>query len=282
MRTWLREPLLHFAVLGAALFLAYSLLNPAETSSTEIVVSAGQVEALSAQFASTWQRPPTDQELKGLIEGYVRDEVLSREGRALGFDQDDPVIRNRLRQKVEILALEALSPEPTDAELEAYLAAHPERFELPGTATLEQVYFDPTRRGAALERDVTLALASLQRRRAPSGLGDVTMLPPRMSGATPRDVLATFGDEFARAVGDLEVGSWQGPVRSTYGVHLVRVVERRGPTLPTLADARDVVAREWGQQKSVELREQHYRALRSRYTVTVEPVAVSTAQVQTP
>ena len=282
MRKWLREPLLHFAVLGAALFIAYSALNPAGTTSAEIVVSAGQIEALTAQFTSTWQRAPTEQELKGLIEGYIRDEVLSREGRALGFDQDDPVIRNRLRQKVEILAQDALSVEPTDAELSAYLAAHPEQFELPGTATLEQVYFDPTRRGAGLDHDVAVALASLRRGRAPSGLGDVTMLPPRMSGATPRDVGATFGDEFARGIDRLEVGPWQGPVRSTYGIHLVRIVERRGPTLPTLADARDVVAREWSQQKSVELREQHYRALRARYTVTVEPHAVSTAQVQTP
>jgi hypothetical protein len=269
-------------VLGAALFIAYSKLNPAETAGTDIVVSAGHVEALSAQFTATWQRPPTEQERQGLIEGFVRDEVLSREGRALGFDQDDPVIRNRLRQKVEILALDALSAEPTDAELSAYLAAHPERFELPGTATLEQVYFDPTRRGAALDADLAAALASLRDGKAPSGFGDVTMLPARMSSATAREVGTTFGDEFASGTNGLEVGPWHGPVRSTYGVHLVRVVERRGPTRPTLADARDVVAREWAQQKSLELREQHYRALRARYTVTVEPVAASTAQLRTP
>jgi len=274
----LREPLLHFAVLGAALFVGYGLVRPSSADSDTIVVTAGQVASLEAQFVSAWQRPPTDQERSAIIEGHVRDEVLYREGVALGLDRDDPVIRNRVKQKVEVLSEDALGVEPTEADLAQYLAAHAEEFAIPPEVTFEQVYFDPARRGATLERDMTAALAALRGGRSAQAFGDQTLLARRMDNALPSDVAARFGSEFAQGVAMLPAGPWQGPVQSTYGLHIVRVIDRGRPVAPTLADARDLVAREWSRTRAVDLREQFYRTLRQRYTVTVEPAAMASTQ----
>lgn len=278
MRRWLREPLLHFVVLGAAIFAAYALVRPSRSDSSEIVVSAGRMAAIEAQFRGVWQRPPTEAELRALVDNYVREEVLYREGVARGFDLDDPVIRSRVRQKVEILAEDALSADPTDADLAAYLAQHREQFEIPAAVSFEQVFFDPARRGASLDRDMAGALAALRRGAKAAALGDRTMLPGRMDHALTPDVNSTFGREFSENLARVSVGAWQGPVRSTYGAHLVRVIERGTPTMPSLADARDVVAREWTRARTVEMRERFYQSLLSQYTVTIEPASDATAR----
>jgi hypothetical protein len=277
MRRVLREPLLHFAVLGAALFFAYGLVRPATTDSDEIVVSAGQLASLEAQFLATWRRPPTDDERRAAIESYVREEVLYREGVALGLDRDDPVIRNRVKQKVEVLSEDALTAEPTEADLAQYLAAHPEQFAIPGAMTFEQIYFNPATRGAAIDRDLAAALAALRSGHASAGLGDRTMLAPRMDKALPTDIAGRFGEEFARGLSRQPAGQWQGPLRSTYGMHLVRVVSQEPPTPPTLDVSRDLVAREWHRAKMVAVREQFYRSLRQRYKVTIETAAMASS-----
>ena len=278
MRRVLREPLLHFAVLGAALFVAYGLVRPSSADSDTIVVTAGQVASLEAQFASAWQRPPTEKERRAIIEGHVRDEVLYREGLALGLDRDDPVIRNRVKQKVEVMSEDALGAEPTEADLAQYLAAHAEEFAIPPEVTFEQVYFDPARRGATLERDMAAALAALRGGRGAHGFGDRTLLVARMDNVLPSDIAARFGSEFAQGITALPAGPWQGPVRSTYGLHMVRVIHRGKPVVPALVYARDLVAREWSRARAVEMREQFYKSLRQRYTVTVEPSAMASTQ----
>ena len=116
----LREPLLHFLLLGAAIFGAYRLLSDARaTQPGNIVVTQGRIEALVAAFTRTWQRPPTASEREGLIRDYIREEVYVREAIALGLDQDDMVIRRRLRQKLEFVSEDLTAPaEPTDGQLQ--------------------------------------------------------------------------------------------------------------------------------------------------------------------
>ena len=271
MARWLREPLLHFAVLGAALFAADAALKPRDSDAQQVIVSSGQVASLVAQFQGTWQRAPSEDERRALIETWVRDEVLYREGLALGLDRDDPVIRNRIKQKAEVLGEDALAAEPTDTELEAYLAAHRAQFEIPAETTFEQVYFDPAKRGASLDADVAKALAALRQGPSETDLGDRTMLPARLEHALPPDVAATFGAQFAKTLATVPLGAWQGPVRSTYGVHLVRIVQRGTAKTPSLAEARAVVTREWARTRAVAMRERLYQSLRQRYTVTIEP-----------
>src|SRR5262245_23955745 len=189
-----REPLLHFGLLGAALFIVYRLVAPVASATSSIVISSDQVVSLAEQFRATWQRAPTREELERVIHARVRDEVLYREGLALGLDRDDPVIRNRIRQKMEVLAEDALTAEPTTADLQTFLDAHPGQFARSASFSFEQIYFDPSRRGASLDADVRRARDVLGAGGRVSG--DTTMLPAQMGRAGAADIRSKFGTDF--------------------------------------------------------------------------------------
>jgi hypothetical protein len=272
----LREPLVHFAVLGALLFAAYAVVSPRGAPPDAIVVGAARIEALAAEFERTWMRAPTAAELDALVEGHVREEVLVREGLALGLDRDDPVIRRRVRQKMELLAEEA-PPAPSDAELQAWLDAHPGDFVIAPTFTFEQVYLDPERHGEETDAVVARALADLAAGADATQLGDATLLPASLAAAPLTEVERTFGPDFARALPGVEPGAWRGPIPSTYGLHLVRVGQRTGGRAPALAEVRDAVERAWSSAQARAASEARYRALRDRYRVAIErPAAVAT------
>ena len=166
MKTFGREPLVHFLLLGAVLFIAYGLVSkPGPTDGPgKITVTQGQIENLVSGFAKAWQRPPTSEELAGLVRDLVREEVYCREAMTLGLDKDDTVIRRRLRQKMEFISDDiAAMPEPTDADLNAYLQAHKARFRSEQTFTFTQVYLDPEKHGENLARDIAALLARLNR-----------------------------------------------------------------------------------------------------------------------
>src|SRR5262245_62558723 len=158
-----REPLLHFLILGAGMFLVFQWRSSARAPDPqEIVVTRARIESLVATFARTWQRPPSATEVNGLIREYVRDEVAAREARAMGLDQDDVIVQRRLRQKLEAVAEELVAcTEPTDAELRAWVEAHPMASQAEARVTFSQIYLDPERRGDALARDATALLARL-------------------------------------------------------------------------------------------------------------------------
>ena len=285
MKTLLKEPLLHFLLLGAALFVAYGLMSKPGSSSApgKIVVTVGQVEHLAAGFAKTWQRPPTDPELKGLIDDWVREEIATREAMALGLDKDDSVVRRRLRQKLEFVSDDiAAQTEPTDADLKSYLQAHPESFRVEPRFTFNQVYFDPAKHGGNLARDTAQVLAQLKLAGLgadSSALGDSLLLEHTFQSTPTSEVAKQFGEKFAAALGELSPGDWQGPVESGYGVHLVLVSERKEGRLPELADVRDIVRREWANAQRLETNEKFYQELLERYTVTIEglePVGAKT------
>ena len=162
MSRWLREPLVHFVALGGLLFLAFNWWGGGGPGSSRIVITPGQVDSIAAGFARTWQRPPTDAELKGLIDDYVREEIAAREAMTAGLDRDDTVIRRRLRQKLEFVAEDSIdSTPPTDAELQAWLEQHPEAFRVEPEVAFRQVYLSPDRRRASLEGDGRRLLAQL-------------------------------------------------------------------------------------------------------------------------
>ncbi|NJD32382.1 MAG: peptidyl-prolyl cis-trans isomerase [Gammaproteobacteria bacterium] len=275
LAAWLREPLLHFLLIGAALFALYHYLNPGNAGAPrEIVVSESQVEALAENFAKTWMRPPTAQELKGLIDDYVAEEVYYREAIAMGLDRDDIVIRRRLRQKMEFISEDVTAAaQPTDAVLQAYLEQHAEKFLQPPRLTFQQVFFSTDRRGDGAMRDAEKLLAQLDAGRGPPNpieAGDPTLLPPAMESATPQEIVNSFGSDFADAVERAPVGQWSGPVRSGFGVHLVRVDRRDAGAMPTLTEIRPIVQREWESDQRREVTAELLAKLRSKYDVRVE------------
>jgi hypothetical protein len=274
MSKWLREPLIHFLLLGGLIFLAYSHFAGKGTAPDEIFISRGQQENLLNTFSRTWQRPPTPEEFQGLLQDYVRQEIAYRESLAMGLDQDDIVIRRRLRQKLELLAEDVASlAAPTEQELQTYLDANAIDFSIEPRLTMRQVYFSRDRRGADTERD---ALQLLQRisTDGPAGdfdqFGDPLPLPHLLRNARESEIARLFGTQFTDGLKGLEAGRWMGPVESGFGLHLVFIEAREAGRTPELQEVREAVQREWLSQRRREAVDGLYARLAENYTVEIE------------
>lgn len=269
-----REPLVHFLAIGAALFLFFQWRPGAGPGSNRIVLTSGQIDHLAAGFAKTWQRPPTEAELKGLIDDWVREEIAVREAMAAGLDRDDMVIRRRLRQKMEFLVEDAgEAAPPTDQELQEWLARHADAFRIEPQVAFRQVYVSRDRRGARAEADARSILARLTAA-GPAvrigDLGDAIMLPQENELAARSDVARTFGQDFAGRIETLAPGVWTGPIESGYGLHIVLVRERVAGSLPELAAIRPVVEREFLADRRTRQLATLYQRLLGKYTVVIE------------
>ncbi len=283
MKTWYREPLVHFLALGALLFGLYLLVNDnaAVEANTQIVVTEADVEWLRQNWIRQRNRPPTVPELKGLVEAHIREEVYYREALALGLEADDTIIRRRLVQKMEFLSEDlALQVEPIDEALRAFFEAHAEDYRLPPRLTFSHIYFNLDRRGEAARQDAEQALAALQALAAPPlsapERGDGFMLPYDYVAQTPRDIAQQFGQDFAQAVVDLEPGAWRGPIASGYGLHLVRIEDRTEPRLPDFDQVREPVRRDFDNARREQMNEAFYATLRGRYDIEIAAVPNAT------
>jgi parvulin-like peptidyl-prolyl isomerase len=269
-----REPVLHFLLIGLLLFVAYSWLTPAARSGERIVVTQPMVDGMALEYRTRWNRPPSEQELARLVDAYVRDEILYREGVAQGLDRDDPVVKRRVRQKLEVIAEEQLAREaPTDADLATYLQKNAKRFTQPGTVSFEQIYFAAATPAAQVEAARNAALRGSD----PARLGQPTMLPPGASNARFDLVTRDFGLDFAAELEKLPLDTWAGPVSSTFGQHLVRVTQRTDARIPPLAEVRAAVAREWENERRTASLAENDKALRQRYEVVIDATLSTSA-----
>jgi hypothetical protein len=269
-----REPLLHFFVLGAALFGLYHLVSARSPVADRILVTAGTVHTLSETFRLTWQRPPTRSELDGLIANHVREEILVREARRLGLDQDDTVVRRRLRTKMDILADDMAGvSRPTDAQLQEFLDAHDDAFRVDGRVSFTHVYLSPGRHGDHLDADVARIGTQLRKFGvAAKGeeFGDPILLDAEFDALPEREAARLFGDEFERALADAPLGAWSGPFRSGYGLHFVLVRSRAAGRLARLDEVHEAVEREWLNAETSRARAAFFERLRSAVQVEVE------------
>jgi parvulin-like peptidyl-prolyl isomerase len=270
----IREPLTHFLLLGAVLFILYASVNDDRVDQVDrIVVDATQIKVLADQFQRTWMRPPTRQELAGLAEDFVKEEILYREAVALGLDQNDLIIRRRMRQKMEFLNSDLVEEQAADdATLQAYLDDNAAHFAEPERTSFEQIYFKTDEDEATARTRATATLAQLASAPATdiSTLGDATLLPPSQRLASSQDIGRVFGESFAAHVRTAPAGQWSGPYPSAYGLHLLRVTQRTAARQPALDEIRHDVEREWYAQRRVEANEAFYQALRQRYSVDIE------------
>ena len=271
----LREPLLHFFLLGAGLFLLSGFVGESDQDQPDrIVVNASQIERLIESWKKTRMRPPTMAELDGLIEDHIREEIYYRQALAMGLDRDDTIVRRRLRQKMEFLSQDlAARVDPTESELQAYLEENEDSFRLEPRISFQHIYFNPDRRGAKAHTDAVHLLAMP---RGDGGTidiatsGDPLPLPHEYKSLPEREVINLFGRDFAAQLLSLAPGAWQGPLMSGYGLHLVFVRERTESKTPALAEVRDAVSREWREARRRATNEEVYQQLRERYTVVVE------------
>jgi hypothetical protein len=272
LKRWLSEPLLHFLLLGALIFLGYSWTSSDVQREGEIHVSRGQQEHLLTTFTRTWSRPPTAEEFNKLVDDWIREEIAYREGTRMGLDTDDTIIRRRLRQKLELLAEDVVSVmAPTEDELAAFLDSHQQDYRLEARYTFSQIYFSEDRRGANAKGDALDALSQIEDGSAnPLEMGDPLPLPAQFRAEREGAIAAQFGRDFADGLGDLDLARWVGPIRSPFGLHLlyIQVLEADRPL--SLDEVRNEVKRDWENQRRIETIEQLYARLRDQYTVTVE------------
>jgi hypothetical protein len=272
----LREPLLHFLLLGGALFLVFQQISDetftAKDQLEEIVVTEGRIQSLQLGFEKVWQRPPTQGELDGLVENFVREEVLYREALAMGLDRDDPIVRRRLQQKIEFLSEDLAGLEqPDDATLQTFLNANSEAYRQPSRFSFRQIYINASQRGQRAESDAIELLAKLRTQKVETVVaGDSLMLKHQFIDETERDIERTLGRQFLTALRETPVGGWQGPIVSGFGLHLVKISERFDGEIPDLDSVRDAVFRDWSSEKRKQTNELFYTTLRKRYRVIVK------------
>ena len=266
----LREPLVHFLLIGIGLFGLYSIIQPAvDDDLNRIVITSSQKDQIEAQFSRTWMRPPTEDEYNALIKSYVRDEVYYREAIALGLDKDDMQIRQRMRQKLDFILEDLVVEEVNDKTLLLFLQQHPEKFSQQTQTSFEQLYLNPDKH-QDLAADAAIMLQSLRDGAIPQTLTDPTMLPYAYRLLTPSEIARQLGDKFALEVQALVPDEWAGPIYSGLGGHLVKITEQIPSSLPELAEVRSEVEREYHVQRRQQQKDIAYQKMLEGYEVVIE------------
>ena len=271
----LREPLLHFLVIGAGLFILFGQTSDPEAGvDRRITITQADLDRLANTWIKGTGRPPSAQEREQQLNHYIREQVLYREAMAMGLDEDDVVVRRRLAKKMEFLFDDlSIIPEPTEAELTLFLSEHPEKFTWPAALSFSQIYLDPARRNQALDEDAIQLLEQLNEAISVAdavALGDRSLLPHDFTNQRKSEIAGLFGAGFAQQVFLLPVDGWHGPVTSEYGLHLVYVHSRTEARLPPLDEIRERVASEWRAMKQHEANGIFYQSLHQRYEIVLE------------
>ncbi|KPK30526.1 MAG: hypothetical protein AMJ66_09505 [Betaproteobacteria bacterium SG8_40] len=275
IKTAFREPLVHFLAIGILLFVVFGLVNDDQSARGDrIEITRADLDQFVAIFSKQWQRQPSPQELQGLIDARIREEVLYREALAMGLDKDDTIVRRRLAQKVEFLMGDASGvTEPDDATLGQYYEQNAERYREPPRLSFSHVYFSTDRRGEQAKAD---AEALLERLRAASPRvtqvpdeGDSFMLPFVYIDKRTDEIARDFGNAFPAQLAELEPKRWHGPIASPFGIHLVYVGSREEASVPPLEAVRSRVVNDWLVEQRRVADERIYERLRSRYDISV-------------
>jgi hypothetical protein len=274
-----REPLLHFLIAGSLLFSAYQWLNrgaPASQTEGAVRIGDGEVRWLRETFANQWRRGPTGEEMKDLVARLVDEELLAREARALGLDQNDTIVRRRLAQKLTFLVEDTSRiADPGEHELRRFYLNHAGRYRTEPRVSFTHVFFSPERRShAEVDARATLAMVSTangQREKRPQG--DPLLLEDTYADVDKQAVTRVFGADFAQAIFALQPGPWSGPVKSAFGVHLVQVTRLSAAEPRRFEDVRNTVMDDWHRQRESETKAAYLTKLRDKYGVVIEDSA---------
>ena len=291
LRQILSDPLLHFFVVGVLLFGGYRFFfaEPEQAADPQrIELTADDIRQLALTWLAQGRPKPSLVEMRSLVEQKVTEEILFREAVALGLDQDDQIIKRRLAQKMDFLAADlAALEEPTDAQLADWYSKHSDRFALPPHASYRHLYFSPDKRGEGARNDAAAALAVLAGKPAdaPEGkaLADPFMLRNYYGDTTPEQTAKEFGPAFADALFGLKPGSWQGPLQSGYGWHIVWLGSIEPGRVPLYAEVKPDVKTAWLDDRYQEVKRTALQEMRSHYTVAVAPLdAVDLRDLKSP
>lgn len=266
----IREPVFLFFTLGFLLFFVYTQTsNYYRNKNKTILINPEQIGLLQETFKKTWNRDPSDEEMEALIDNYIMDEIFFKEARAMGLDKSDPAIKRRLRQLIEMMVDEMTVVYPSEDQLNRYLQENQDKFRLDPTISLRQVYFQYDNKNDAI--DIMQKLNNGVKVNE-NKMGTVSMLQEVFKDETYRNIERVFGREFADAVFKLETKSWQGPVESAYGWHIVYISKITQGYVPELKEIWDQVEREWTLERKNELKEIQYSNLKEKYNIRFENI----------
>ena len=270
---WLREPLVHFLLIGSLLFVIYGAWgHSSRPGSKRVELTLDDLRQLQMGFAAQWERQPTPEELSGLVENRVREEILYREALAMELDKDDAIVKRRMAQKMQFLAEDvANAHEPTTAELKSWFEKNRDKFALPSRVTFRHLYFSPDLRGQRARNDAVKVLAKVagqpEDSKTAAALADRFMFQDYYGDRSPEQLAKEFGPQFAQAMFKLKPGSWQGPVESGYGWHLVFVDSFTPGRIPALEEVEPDVKAAWLADQREQAWRKAYEAMRAKYTV---------------
>lgn len=281
MKKFLKEPFLHFILLGAMLFALNDWRQqqrPPEQAAGQIEVTAAVIERLRSGYERQFKWAPDENELRDQVAMHIREEVLFREALALGLDRNDSILRRRLAQKMEFLTDDVTSAvEPDDADLQRYFNENAARYAEPELLSFRHIYFSTEKRGADSAAAASEALVALGKGANEETMGDAFLHGYEFEERAQEDLTALFGSEFTEAVAAQSEGGWSGPVASSYGLHLVKVEARVAGRQVTLDKVRDAVLRDFNEERRRAANKDIFERLRERYKVTVDEAALTKA-----
>jgi hypothetical protein len=276
---FIKEPLIQFLVIGACIYGAYALFGTPEDDTADriVIVDQARIEGFTAQWQQRWNRPPTRKEIDGIINSYVRENILYQQAVAMGLGEDDPITRRRVAQKLEFLTSDlALMKEPAAGELEQYFQDNQDVYREDDLITFSHVFLDPDLRDETTLDDAAALLAQLQAAGAPDAAtleaGDRFMLQNYYPAASELEIRRQLGSGFAESVLALEPGRWHGPVLSGYGVHLVYVYEFQKAPAPLFADVEESVLQNWQAVQQEKFNAEFYESLKKLYDIEIAAV----------
>jgi len=274
MSQWLKEPLFHFLVIGAGLFLLYGMTaNEPENEETRIEVNTVRADRMVTLWEKRWNRPPTQEEFNGLTEQYINEEVLYREALAMGLDSDDPVVRRRMAQKVRFISNDIITIDtPTDAVLQSYLDKHVSKYQLAGKVTFQHIYFNPAKHDAAMEEEAKVLLVKLSEDDNSidmQSVGDGFLHGTAFTDMKVFEINRLLGKDFAKKLFEQPVGKWVGPLVSGYGLHLVYIDSRTASKTASLEIAKQSVLEDWTTDERKKVNDAFISNLRKQYDVVI-------------
>ena len=278
---FIKEPLLQFILIGGCIYLAYVLYGTPneDLEDRTVVVDGNSIDVFISAWESRWNRPPTERELNGLIDQYIREEILYREALGLGLDKNDPITRRRMAQKMDFLTKDIASyKKPEESELKRYFEENIEEYSDPDLITFTHIFLDPDVRGDATLVDAALLLKELEVTGPPDPskprMGDRFMLQNYYPRKEELEIRKLFGSGFSAAAMKLQPGQWHGPVLSGYGTHLVYVHTLERAPKPVFENVKEYVAQDWLVVQQEKFNEEFFQNLKSRYEIVIEEVPI--------
>lgn len=264
----------HLAVAVAAVGLCYAWTDGQwRWSANDIVVTPDKQRQLAETFRQSWQRLPSKEEQQTLVDDYVRSEMAYRQAVDNGLGSRDVVVRNKLRELMEDEARRSAEYEPPSREqLQDWLVDNTDQFRIGRQTSFRQVYFDDQGKTIGADASARFMLGRLQNQDMPEDIseyGDASPVPNDLLEVSEDDIAVVFGREFLERITELPLGTWNGPLRSRLGIHLVYVFDRSAGKIPELADVEDAVYASWLQAERASAVEKMYDGLRQNYDIRI-------------